>query len=85
MNKDNPLTARVSANRFWEKIFGIGLVSTSEEFGSQGELPSHPQLLDWLATEFVRMEWDMKAFIKLLVTSKAYRQSSHVTDEMAAS
>jgi hypothetical protein len=84
MNKDNPLTARVSANRFWEKIFGIGLVSTSEEFGSQGELPSHPQLLDWLATEFVRMEWNMKAFIKLLVTSKTYRQSSHVTDEMAA-
>ena len=84
MNKDNPLTSRVSANRFWEKIFGVGLVSTSEEFGSQGELPSHPQLLDWLATEFVRMEWDMKAFIKLLVTSKAYRQSSHVTDEMAA-
>ena len=84
MNKDNPLTARVSANRFWEKIFGIGLVSTSEEFGSQGELPSHPQLLDWLATEFVRLEWNMKAFIKLLVTSKAYRQSSHVTDDMAA-
>ncbi|MDG1138920.1 MAG: DUF1549 domain-containing protein, partial [Opitutales bacterium] len=84
MNKENPLTARVSANRFWEKIFGVGLVSTSEEFGAQGELPSHPQLLDWLATEFVRMEWDMKAFIKLLVTSKAYRQSSHVTDEMAA-
>ena len=84
MHKDNPLTARVSANRFWEKIFGIGLVSTSEEFGSQGELPSHPQLLDWLATEFVRMEWDMKAFVKLLVTSKAYRQSSHVTNEMAA-
>ena len=83
MNKDNPLTSRVSANRFWEKIFGVGLVSTSEEFGSQGELPSHPQLLDWLATELVRMEWDMKAFIKLLVTSKAYRQSSHVTDKMA--
>ena len=84
INEKNPLTARVSANRFWEKIFGVGLVSTSEEFGSQGELPSHPQLLDWLATEFVRMEWDMKAFIKLLVTSKAYRQSSHVADEMAA-
>ena len=84
MNKDNPLTARVSANRFWEKIFGIGLVSTSEEFGSQGELPSHPKLLDWLATEFIRMEWDMKAFIKLLVTSRTYQQSSHVSDEMAA-
>ena len=84
MNKNNPLTARVSANRFWEKIFGVGLVSTSEEFGSQGELPSHPQLLDWLASEFVRMNWDMKAFIKLLVTSKTYQQSSHVTDDMAA-
>jgi len=71
-------------NRFWEKIFGIGLVATSEEFGSQGELPSHPKLLDWLATEFVRTKWDVKAFIKLLVTSEAYLQNSHVTDEMAA-
>jgi hypothetical protein len=84
MDRKNPLTARVSANRFWEKIFGIGLVSTSEEFGSQGELPSHPKLLDWLATEFIRTDWDMKEFIKLLVTSETYRQNSHVTDEMAA-
>ena len=85
MDPHNPLTPRVTANRFWEKLFGIGLVATSEEFGSQGELPSHPKLLDWLATEMIRLNWDVKAFIKLLVTSETYRQSSHVTDEMAAS
>jgi hypothetical protein len=84
MNPNNPLTPRVTANRFWEKLFGIGLVATSEEFGSQGELPSHPKLLDWLATEMVRLKWDVKAFIKLLVTSETYRQSSHVTNTMAA-
>ncbi|MBT3636433.1 MAG: DUF1553 domain-containing protein [Opitutae bacterium] len=84
VDEKNPLTSRVSVNRFWEKIFGIGLVATSEEFGSQGELPSHPELLDWLATEFVRTGWDVKAFIKLLVTSETYLQNSHVTDEMAA-
>jgi hypothetical protein len=84
VQEDNPLTPRVTANRFWEKIFGIGLVATSEEFGAQGELPSHPKLLDWLATEIVAMDWDMKAFLKLLVTSNTYRQNSHVTDEMAA-
>lgn len=75
----NPLTARVIANRYWEHVFGIGLVRTSEEFGTQGELPSHPELLDWLATELHRTKWDMKAFLKLLVTSQAYRQSSKVT------
>ena len=84
MDPNNPLTPRVTANRFWEKLFGIGLVATSEEFGSQGELPSHPRLLDWLATEMIRLNWDVKAFIKLLVTSETYKQSSHVTDEMAA-
>jgi hypothetical protein len=84
MDPNNSLTPRVTANRFWEKLFGIGLVATSEEFGSQGELPSHPKLLDWLATEMVRLNWDVKAFIKLLVTSETYRQSSHVTDTMAA-
>ena len=84
VDEKNPLTARVSVNRFWEKIFGVGLVATSEEFGSQGELPSHPELLDWLATEFVRTGWDVKAFIRLLVTSEAYLQNSHVTDELAA-
>lgn len=79
----NPLTARVIANRFWETIFGIGLVRTSEEFGAQGEQPSHPELLDWLATELVRQKWDVKQFIKLLVTSETYRQSSRVTPELA--
>ena len=83
VDEKNPLTARVAANRFWEKIFGIGLVATSEEFGAQGELPSHPELLDWLATEFIRLGWDVKAFVRLLVTSEAYLQNSHVTDEMA--
>jgi mono/diheme cytochrome c family protein len=80
---DNPLTARVMANRYWEQIFGIGLVRTSEEFGIQGELPSHPELLDWLATELIRLKWDLKAFVKLLVTSATYRQSSKVTKESA--
>jgi mono/diheme cytochrome c family protein len=84
VSPENPLTARVFANRFWEQIFGIGLVATSEEFGSQGELPSHPELLDWLATELVRLNWDQKAFLKLLVMSAAYRQSSRVTPELAA-
>ncbi|HVS35241.1 MAG TPA: PSD1 and planctomycete cytochrome C domain-containing protein [Gemmataceae bacterium] len=78
----NPLTARVLANRLWEQIFGIGIVRTSEEFGSQGELPEHPELLDWLATEMVRQKWDVKKFLKLLVTSATYRQSSRVTPDL---
>ena len=76
VDKTNPLTPRIIANRYWEAIFGVGLVRTSEEFGAQGELPSHPKLLDWLATELVRLKWDTKAFLRLLVTSAAYRQSS---------
>ena len=80
----NPLTARVLVNRLWESIFGTGLVRTSEEFGSQGELPSHPELLDWLATEMVAGGWDQKRFLRLLVTSAAYRQSSRVTPEALA-
>lgn len=81
---NNPLTARVLANRFWETIFGRGIVVTSEEFGSQGELPTHPQLLDWLATELHRNNWNTKDLIRTLVTSATYRQSSKVTPESEA-
>jgi hypothetical protein len=80
----NPLTARVVVNRTWERIFGIGLVSTSEEFGSQGELPSHPELLDWLATELVARNWDTKAILQLIVTSAAYRQTSKCPPDVVA-
>lgn len=72
----NPLTPRVIANRFWEELFGIGIVETSEEFGSQGALPSHPELLDWLAVELLDSGWDMKQFLKQLVLSETYLQSS---------
>ena len=82
VDEHNPLTARVIANRYWEQIFGIGIVRTSEEFGSQGDQPVHPELLDWLATELVRGKWDMKRFVKLLVLSSAYRQSSKVSPEL---
>jgi hypothetical protein len=78
----NPLTARVSVNRYWQLHFGTGIVKTAEDFGSQGEPPSHPLLLDWLATEFVRTNWDIKAMQRLMVTSAAYRQSSRVTQEL---
>ncbi len=78
----NPLTARVAMNRFWQMYFGAGLVKTVEDFGSQGEWPTHPELLDWLATEFVRTGWDIKAMQKLIVTSAAYRQSSKATPEL---
>jgi hypothetical protein len=81
VDSENPLTARVMANRLWEQIFGTGLVRTVEDFGSQGELPTHPELLDWLATEFMAKGWDMKAMLKLLVTSSTYRQSSRVTSQ----
>jgi hypothetical protein len=79
VNPANPLTARVTVNRFWQRYFGTGLVKTTENFGVQGETPSHPELLDWLATEFIRTGWDMKAMQRLIVTSATYRQSSHVT------
>ena len=84
VDAENPLTARVLANRLWDSIFGIGLVRTTEEFGSQGEPPSHPELLDWLATEMIAGQWDMKRFLRILVTSAAYRQSSKVTPEALA-
>jgi len=80
----NPLTARVVVNRLWERLFGIGLVSTSEEFGSQGELPSHPELLDWLACELVDRGWDLRAIQRLIVTSAAYRQTSKCPPDLIA-
>jgi Protein of unknown function (DUF1553)/Protein of unknown function (DUF1549)/Planctomycete cytochrome C len=83
VSEDNPLTARVAVNRIWEELFGTGIVETSEDFGTQGELPSHPELLDWLATEYIRLRWDTKSLIKLIVSSAAYRQSSLVNDEVA--
>jgi hypothetical protein len=78
----NPLTARVAVNRYWQDCFGVGIVKTAEDFGSQGESPSHPQLLDWLATEFVGSGWNVKAMMRLIVTSSTYRQSSRQTQEM---
>ena len=72
----HPLTARVTVNRLWQRYFGLGLVKTSENFGVQGELPSNPALLDWLATEFVRRDWNLKAMHRLIVTSATYRQRS---------
>jgi hypothetical protein len=77
----NPLMSRVIANLFWESIFGAGLVRTSEDFGSQGDPPSHPELLDWLAVEFRESGWDVKHLLKLMVTSATYRQSSRLTPE----
>ena len=78
----NPLTARVNANRFWARLFGKGIVETEEDFGTQGALPTHPELLDWLATEFVASKWDVKALLKTIVMSSTYRQSSNATPEL---
>lgn len=82
VDRRNPLTARVIVNRLWEQLFGIGIVPTSEEFGSQGELPLHPELLDWLAVEFMDSGWNWQHMLRLLVNSAAYRQSSAVTPEL---
>lgn len=79
MDPAQPLTARVNVNRLWQQFFGVGLVKTAEDFGVQGEHPSHPQLLDWLATEFIQSGWDVKHMQKLILTSATYRQSSKTT------
>jgi hypothetical protein len=82
VDPSNPLMARVTVNRFWQMYFGTGIVKTAEDFGSQGEPPSHPELLDWLATEFVRTGWDVKGLQKTIVMSATYRQASRVTPEL---
>lgn len=81
---NHPLTARVIVNRYWQQFFGIGIVKTAEDFGAQGVWPTHPELLDWLSTEFIRTGWDVKRMHKLMVMSGAYRQSSNVTPELMA-
>ncbi len=81
-NPANPLMARVTVNRFWQMYFGAGIVKTAEDFGAQGEAPSHPELLDWLATEFVRTGWDVKGLQKTVVLSATYRQASGITPDM---
>ncbi|MEO8353768.1 MAG: DUF1553 domain-containing protein, partial [Chthoniobacteraceae bacterium] len=78
----NPLMARVTVNRFWNELMGIGIVKTINDFGSQGEWPKHPELLDWLAREFIDRGWDVKHIMRLLVTSATYRQASNVTPEL---
>jgi mono/diheme cytochrome c family protein len=79
----NPLTARVAVNRFWQDYFGLGIVETDNDFGTRGTPPSHPELLDWLASEFVRTGWDIKAMQRLIVTSTTYRQSSRARSDLA--
>jgi hypothetical protein len=82
VSPENPLTARVMVNRYWEQFFGVGLVKTSEDFGVQGEWPAHKDLLDWMAAEFVRSNWNVKALHKKIVMSATYRQSSKVSPEL---
>ena len=84
VDRKNPLTARVVANRHWEQLFGTGIVLTSEDFGSQGMLPTHPELLDWLAVELMDNGWSLKQLAKTIVMSAAYRQSSRITPEKLA-
>jgi hypothetical protein len=83
VSPDNPLTARVTVNRLWQAYFGVGLVETENDFGTQGTPPSHPELLDWLATELHQQRWGLKAMHRLIVTSATYRQSSRHRPELA--
>ena len=82
VDRSNPLTARVTVNRFWQSLFGTGLVKTTEDFGQQGEWPSHPELLDWLAVEFMDSGWNTKALLKTILMSETYRQSSKASPEL---
>ena len=82
VDRRNPLTARVICNQVWQLFFGAGLVRTPSDFGQQGELPTHPDLLDWLAVEFMESGWDIKHLVKLIVTSETYRQSSNISHEL---
>lgn len=84
VSPENPLTARVTVNRQWEILFGRGLVKTSQDFGFQGEVPTHPALLDWLAVEFMKQGWSLKKLHRLIVTSATYQQSSQVTPDLLA-
>ena len=81
VNRNNPLTARVFVNQLWQEIFGRGLVKTAGDFGMQGELPSHPELLDWLAVDFMEHGWDIKRLVKQIVMSATYRQSAKISEE----